>query len=186
MQDKQSTEKLHILAVLEKGLPMNAIEIRYRLRKGFDLEPLLNTLRKNLKRCFDQGIVDRDKMMESYDYRITEKGLERLRRIRASRETRVRRRTKLLRLPSVSGVFDSRMLLKRLFEIVYCVKLCDVVLNKPWTGTASEFATVQRTYWERQLSELTPYISGHVVKMAEQISKDFARRLDQMLAPFRY
>ena len=186
MRDEQSTEKLHILAVLENGLPKNATAISYALQKGFDLRPRLNTLRKNLKRCFDQGIVDRAKMMGSYDYRITKKGLERLRRIRAWRETRMRRRTKLLRLPSVSGVFDSRMLLKRLFEIVFCVRLCDTVISSSSTSSASEFASAQRAYWERQLSELIPYISDHVVKMAEQISKDFAGRLDQMLARFRY
>ncbi|UCE29755.1 MAG: hypothetical protein JSV85_03330 [Candidatus Bathyarchaeota archaeon] len=86
MSGKPKTEKLQILAVLEDGYWKKPYRIRWRLEKGFDLRPRLNTLRKNLQRCYKQGLVERRKIASSYFYRIKNRGRERLRIIRAKRE----------------------------------------------------------------------------------------------------
>lgn len=80
------TEKLHVLAVLEDSSFKDAGQVKVLLKEYFNLKPSLDAVRKHLERCFDQELVTRKKIGRSYHYRISVKGRERLRRIRAKRE----------------------------------------------------------------------------------------------------
>ena len=61
-------------------------QVKVLLQKDFGLNPSLDAVRKHLKRCFDQGLVTREKFGRSYYYKISVKSRDRLLIIRARRE----------------------------------------------------------------------------------------------------
>lgn len=75
---KVLTEKGHVLHILEEdGGWMRPRMIWRELGRVFGLGSSLNALRKNLQRCFEQSLVNREKK-GVYHYRIADKGRKRL------------------------------------------------------------------------------------------------------------
>ena len=169
MSDNAKTEKLHVLAVLEDGTLKNAYGIRSMLEKYFDLKPCLNALRKNLQRCFEQGLVRRVKIVGSYRYGISEKGRERLRLIRAKRQEKFDKPV-VSQTPLVAPEnFWNKRLLGRAFEVTSTIEPCDIVLRLSSDNATLNFANCTRIYWMLEYLRLVPCISEQMAKKIERI-----------------
>lgn len=179
LSSKDITEKLHVLAVLEHSSWKNAYGIRRMLWEWFVLNPHLNTLRKNLQRCYDQGLIEREKRGGSYHYRIMKRGRERLRRIRAKRQKKLRARERnFLVLPEG---FTHKKLFHRVIEVTSAVRLCDIVLRLSSDNTTLNFARNIRHYWYSEFVGLVPYITERIGKTVENISTELGKTLERLL-----
>lgn len=185
--DKAETEKLHVLAVLEDGALRNAYEIGFGLEKSFDLKPKLNTLRKNLQRCFKQGLVTREKIGRSYYYRICRKGKERLRIIRAKWEEKFEKRLEgfarsgeLQRFLDEKKRIEKKWLLDRMWEVKSSLMLCDVVLSLSRDKATLDFANAAKMYWQVEYSELIPYVSEEMVHIMKHLSEQMVKTIEKL------
>ena len=181
MSVKAKTEKLHVLAVLGDGLLRNTHEISSKLEKDFDLKPRLNTLRKNLERCSDQGLVKQEKITGSYHYRISQKGKERLHLIRAKRQEKFEKSVELQRHLSFPEKLEQRKLLKRTIEVASAIKLCDTVLRLSSDSTTQHFAKSTQIYWQLEFLELVPHITKQVMKTIKRMSEQTATTIEHLL-----
>ena len=179
---KVKTEKWHILYVLRDGASRNAYAIQQALAKDFHLKPRLNTLRKNLQRCSRQGLVDREKSGANYNYWITERGKRRLVRVIA------RIIKEFYEVPEESKVPDARnkeklkekLMLRRTFEVVSSLRLCDALLGCAVDTKTSSFAAAARMYWQLRYVELVPYIAERFGKTVEQLSEQISHNMERM------
>jgi len=179
---KVETEKWHILYVLRDGASKNAHAIYRALAKDFHLKPRLNTLRKNLQRCSKQDLVDREKSGANYCYWITERGKRRLVRVIAKRIE------EFCEVPEEPKVTDARReeklkekwMLRRTFEVVSSLRLCDALLGCAVDKNTSSFAAAARMYWQLRYVELTPYIAERFGKAVEQLSEQISRNIERL------
>lgn len=176
------TEKLHILAVLEDGSPKTSSEIGMKLAENFDLKPSLNALRKNLQRCCKQKIIFQERIGHKLVYRISEKGRNRLRIIRAPREEEFRkwlndlgRNDETEKLPDLQEKNRKKCLLKRMVETASSLRLCDAVLSGSRDKNTLALAEITKVYWQQKYLELIPYLSEEIVKSIEYISENLAK-----------
>lgn len=151
------TRKFHVLAVFEDGSFRSVRETKVLLDKHFGLKPSLDAVRKHLERCRDQGLLTDEKIGGSRFYRITGKGKERLKRIRARKTLKLRER--LARpeptvAPEIVG--EENMSDRALFEVAPAIRLCDIVLNLSEDPEILNWVRPVREYWLLEFAKLTP------------------------------
>lgn len=159
------TEKLHVLAVLEDGYFKDAGKVRFLLDEYFSLKPSKEAVRKHLERCFDQELVTRERRGRSYHYRISVKGRERLRRIRAKRQKQweeSQRRFAESR-ESESPQSEPEKIVKvslfdRVVEVATSIRLCDVVLRLSDDQKILNWAGLVKVRWQFELQKLIPVL----------------------------
>lgn len=83
-------EKFHVLIALEDGHARSASQVTHGLNEELRFNSHVNSVRKNLQRCYEQGIVRREKMGSCYRYSITPKGRERLKWTRKRKESKLK------------------------------------------------------------------------------------------------
>jgi DNA-binding PadR family transcriptional regulator len=179
---KVKTEKLHILYVLRDGASRNAYAIQQALAKDFRLKPRLNTLRKNLQRCFRQNLVDREKSGANYSYWITDRGKKRLLRVIAKRIE------ELHEVPEEPKVLDARRKEKlkqrwmtgRVFEVVSSLRLCDALLGCTVDNKIRSVAAAIRMYWQLKYAELVPHVAERFGKTVEQLYEQTSRNMERL------
>lgn len=154
IKDKAKTEKWQILRVLEDGVLRNAYEIWIMHKNSFGLKPSLNALRKNLQRCFEQGLVCREKIEGSYCYRISEKGRERLRIVRAKKQEKLMEIAEWDGILQGLGDLDKERCLERAAEIAIARKLCDIVISISSDTKTLEFVRWAKNYWQLERAKL--------------------------------
>jgi len=165
------TEKLHILAVLEDGSFKDARQVKVLLKVDFNLKPSLDAVRKHLQRCSKQGLVIPRKLGRSRQYRISVKGRERLRRIRAEREKEFEQNrgkfsesSELERPSRERGEFVEISLSDRAFlEVAASIKLCDVVLGLSDNPKILNWARWTKMRWQLEYQKLIPHLPRHMV-----------------------
>ena len=120
------TEKVHILAVLEDSSPHDAHQVKTLLKEYFDLGPSLDAVRKHLQRCLNQELVTRERNGRRYRYRISGKGRERLKRMRAKRQKET---TEVPRSIELQGASERQGKLVRLDPFEKTVKIAALHLS---------------------------------------------------------
>jgi hypothetical protein len=179
---KAKTEKWHILYVLRDDASKNAYAILQALAKDLLLKPRLNTLRKNLQRCLEQDLVDREKSGANYSYWRTERGKKRLLRVIAKRIK------ELHEVPEEPKVLDARREEKltqkwmtgRVFEIVSSLRLCDALLGCAVDNKTISVAAAIRMYWQLKYAELVPQVVERFGKTAEQLSEQISCNMERL------
>jgi len=171
------TEKLHVLAVLEDGSFKNARQVRISLKVDFNLKPSLDAVRKHLQRCSKQGLVTSRKPGRSRQYRISVKGRERLRRIRAERKKEAEQsRSKLVESSELERPSDEQRKLveislsdRALLEVATSIKLCDVVLDLSDNPKILNLTRCRKMRWQLEYHKLIPYLPTHMVMTINNI-----------------